>query len=209
MKGKRVTDYGSGVLGDWKTLGHGFYNPSGKAFADVDLLLVGDSITNRGKEEFVASMKTNHGADVAVNYWSGRPTTPAVDYVLSATTLPPRVIMAVGSNDIMDPSVMAAQIQRVLTNLAARPEPVELWWVDVQASRPAYPVADQRNAGWVNNQIHDAIDPEHVISWFRWFASSPGRIQTYIAADGIHPIEGVGTNFWAEILRQGVAASFG
>jgi hypothetical protein len=203
-----MTDYGSGTLGEWQKLHHGFYNPSGKPFADVDLLLVGDSITNRGKEEFVASMKTNHGADVAVNFWSGRPTTPAVDYLLSATKLPPRVIMATGTNDIMDPSVMQGQIQRVLNNLAARSEPVTLWWVDVQASRPAYAVADQRNTGWVNNQIHDAIGPIQTISWFRWFASSPGRIQTYISADGVHPIEGVGTNFWAEVLRQGVAPMF-
>lgn len=203
-----MTDYGSGTLGDWSGLQHGYYNPSGKAFADVDLLLIGDSITTRGMNEFASLMKTAHNADVAVNYWSGRPTTPAVDYLLSATKLPKRVIMATGTNDIMDPSVMSAQIQRVLANLSARPEPVMLWWVDVQASRPAYAVADQRNAGWVNTQIHDAIGPLQTIPWFRWFASSPGRIQTYISSDGIHPIEGVGTNFWAEVLRQSVAASF-
>lgn len=208
MKGKRVTDYGSGELGDWSKLSHGFYNPSGKAFGEVDLLLVGDSITNRGKEEFVSLMKTSHGADVAVNYWSGRPTTPAVDYVLSATVLPRRLVMATGTNDMMDPSVMAAQIKRIVDNLAARPEEVELFWVDTQASRPAYPVADQRNVGWVNQQIHDALELDHIVPWFRWFASNPARIQTYISADGVHPIEGVGTNFWAEVLRQTVAPSF-
>lgn len=203
-----MPDYGSGTLGDWSTMGHGFYNPSEKAFGDLDGLLVGDSITNLGKEEFVATMKANHDSDWGVNYWSGRPTTPAVDYVTSATKLPPRIIMAVGTNDIMNPPVMAAQILRLQQNIAARSEPVMLWWVDVQASRPAFPVADQRNTGWINNQIHDSLVPFQTIPWFRWFASNPARIQTYIKADGIHPIEGVGTNFWAEVLRQAVAPTF-
>lgn len=207
-----MTDYGSGVLGDWSKMDHGYYNPSGKGFAEVDGLLIGDSITNLGKEEFVGLMKVMHDSDWAVNYWSGRPTTPAVDYLLSATVLPRRVIMAVGTNDIMNPSVMTTQIQRVLTNLGARvdagQDPTELWWADLQTSRPAYPVADQRNCGWINTQIHDLIEPGHVIPWNRWFASNPSRITQYLKPDGIHPLPGVGTDFWAEVLRQGVAASF-
>lgn len=191
---------------------HGTYIPSGKALGDCDLLLVGDSIANRGKEEFASLMLARHGADVAVNYWSSRPTAPAVDFVISASELPKRIVMACGTNDIMNPPVMAAQIVRLKQYLldrgAADGKQYELFWVDVQAARPAYGIADQRNSGWVNNQIHDNIAFNRLISWFRWFAVAPARFEDYIATDGVHPIEGDGTQFWAEVIRQGVAPLF-
>lgn len=201
--------YGSGTLAPWQGLQHGVYNPDGVAtFDQADLLQIGDSITNLGKEELASTLSANFGAKVVVDYWSGRPTTPAVDRLLSLTYVPKRVIMATGTNDLFDPSVMAAQILRVKEWLAARPEVEHFWWIDTYASRVMYAAPDLRNTGWVNSQIRDAFPAEQIIPWSVWLASKPSRIGMYISPDGVHPISGAGTNFWADVIKQAVAPTF-
>src|SRR4051812_31113893 len=104
-----TVDFGSGPIGAWTTLTHGIDGP---ALDVADVLIVGDSITTRGKDELRAALAIE-GKTLAANYWNGRPTTPAVDYVLSATVLPPVLIMACGSNDVYTPTVMESQIHRL------------------------------------------------------------------------------------------------
>jgi len=193
--------YGSGDLGDWSNYAHGTIgNP-----ATADVLLVGDSITTRCWTDLRDSLAAK-GKTLAVNYWSGRPTTPAVDWLTTQLVVPPLVVMATGTNDIFNPPVMTAQIQRTKDYLIT---PERLLWVDVQAARTsqtaAVQLADQRNSGWVNNQIREQLTKSQIIPWSTWFASSPNRIPLYLQ-DGVHPWATSGTGhgdgcaFWAAVL---------
>lgn len=193
--------YGSGELGTWQTLSNGIIGDP----ATADVLVIGDSITGRCWTDLRDSLAAK-GKTLAVNYWSGRPTTPAVDWLTAQPTVSQLVVMATGTNDIFNPPVMTAQIQRVKAYL---PDPDRLLWVDVQVARTsqdaAVRLADQRNSGWVNNQLREQLDPSQIVPWSWWFASNPSRLALYLE-DGVHPWASAGTGhgdgaaFWAAVL---------
>lgn len=190
-------DYGSGALGSYSTLTHGV---SGN-FATANVGLVGDSITTRGYGQ-LAALLTPLGKTLATDYWSGRPTTPAVTSTIARPVLPKILVMATGTNDIFNPMVMAAQIARM--QAAPLPGVEHLIWVDVQCCRTAQTakvqLADQRNTQLVNTQIHDAFDVTHIVDWNRWLMyRGPAFLTTYLQ-DGVHPWISKGTQFWASIL---------
>jgi hypothetical protein len=204
--GARTTaiDYGSGPIGDWTTGAHGTLGDVTEADGDpvADVFVVGDSLTTLGRSDLIAAVNAE-GHSVAVNYWSGRPTAPAVDWVLSLTTKPKILVMATGTNDLFDPSVMTTQITRLLAGV---PSTTKVLWVDTHASRwsqsATVQVADQRNSGWVNVQIHDKLGPARVVPWSRWLQyRGPAYITNYLS-DGVHPKEGTGTAFWAEVIMK-------
>lgn len=178
-------DYGSGVLGNWQALTHGTVGDilgeqhDGTPVADV--LIVGDSITTRTYADLIARLNAA-GHTAAANYWSGRPTAPAVDWVLSLSTKPKLIVMATGSNDVMRPTVMTAQIKRLKAGL---PAGTQMLLVDVFVCRPAYAVADMRNSMAVNQQIYEQMGDGGVIGWAELFWSAPWR-QDYYLADGVH-----------------------
>lgn len=188
--------YGSGELGDWTTMSHGTIGDvtttDGTPVADV--IVVGDSITARCWP-YLRDLVEDNGHTLAVNYWSGRPTTPAVDWALSLSVKPGLLVMATGTNDIFNPPVMRAQALRTLAGVT---EDTQVMWVDVQAARPTTALADQRNTGWINAQIRDT--GVKVIPWSTWFASNPQRIKTYLTTDGVHPNPTTGCAFWAAVL---------
>lgn len=189
-----MTDYGSGTLGDWSANAHGYT----ANWATADIGIIGDSITTLGWSKLNTDLAAK-GKTLAANYWSGRPTTPALDWLMSNTILPPVVIVACGTNDIFDPTVMADQVARVVR------AGTEFFWVDVQASRWALAtsvqVADQRNSMWVNHQIWQGIPDNRVIPWSWWFASSPNRLTSYLT-DGIHPNTTTGVGFWSAVIQS-------
>lgn len=191
---KKLTDYGSGTLGDWSGNAHG----QTANWATADFGLIGDSITTLGWSKLNSDLAAK-GKTLAVNYWSGRPTTPAMDWLMSNTVLPPVVIVACGTNDIFDPTVMASQVSRAVR------AGTEFFWVDVQASRwslaTSVQVADQRNSMWVNRQIWDGVADTRVIPWSSWFWTSPNRLTSYLT-DGIHPNPTTGVNFWSAVLQS-------
>lgn len=199
-------DFGSGPIGDWTNNANGTIGDVTEADGDpvADVFVVGDSITTLGRSDLIAAMAAD-GRTVAINYWSGRPTAPAVDWVLSLTTKPKILVMATGTNDIFDPSVMSAQITRLLAGV---PSTTKVLWVDTHASRWSKPadvqVADQRNSGWVNVQIHDKMGPARVIPWSMWLQYRGPAYITHYLSDGIHPKAGTGTAFWAEIIMKSV-----
>lgn len=193
---RRIRSSCSGTLGDWSTFQHANFGDLTDLDGDpqADVVIVGDSITTRGYSE-LATWLAARGKTLAGNYWSGRPTAPAVDWALSLSTKPKILVMASGTNDIFDPAVMATQVAR-LTAWAGTT--TRLIWVRVQAARPATALCDQRNSMWVNAQI--SAGGEETCGWPDGFAQDPNRIGYYLLPDGVHPIEGVGTNYWAAVV---------
>ena len=229
--------YGSGVLGDWSGLSHGLYcfqpgatpadtaytraskagNPASSAAMACqgeDVRIYGDSITFGGKSALAAEFNAL-GYTLFVDAWSGRPTTAAVDALVAETSLPLRVIMAEGTNDIFNPTVMGAQVQRaenfIASYNASHGTNVELFWVDVQATRwgqtDVIERNDQRNSMAVNLEIYKRIPIEHVVSWTSRFMMNPNLLGTYLV-DGVHPKPGAGYAYWAAVIR-GWMQSFG
>ena len=229
--------YGSGVLGDWSGLSHGLYcfqpgttpadtaytraskagNPASSAAMACqgeDVRIYGDSITFGGKSALAAEFNAL-GYTLFVDAWSGRPTTSAVDALVAETSLPLRVIMATGTNDIFNPTVMGAQVQRaenfIASYNASHGTNVELFWVDVQATRwgqtDVIERNDQRNSMAVNLEIYKRIPIEHIVSWSSRFMMNPALLGTYLV-DGVHPKPGAGYAYWAAVIR-GWMQSFG
>jgi hypothetical protein len=196
---QRTTANCSGSLGDWTSLTHSNFGDLTDLDGDpqADVVIVGDSITTRGYSE-LATWLAGRGKTLAGSYWSGRPTTPAVDWALSLSTKPKILVMASGTNDIFDPAVMLAQVQRLKAWADAAPK-TRLIWVRVQAARPATALCDQRNSMWVNAQIATGMAGGETCGWPDGFAQDPNRLANYLQ-DGIHPYEGIGTNYWAAVL---------
>ena len=202
-------DNGSGCLDPlWPTRAHGQYGN----LAGPDVMLVGDSITTLCKA-YVTTRLQAQNLTYGVSYWSGRPTQAAVDWVLSLSVKPKTVVMAIGTNDIYNTPVMAAQIQRLVNGLA--PHGTRIMWVDVRAERPSYAVADMRNSRAVNTQIWSAagITP---VKWMGWFDEQPNRRSLYIDKGGVHPTNpGTpavpnypnGCDFWGGAVSPSVVAA--
>lgn len=202
----RIVDYGSGQLGDWQSWGHSDQTDATRPVGTVpwsvaDVGIIGDSITNRCWPRLNTRLQAE-SATLAVNYWSGRPTTPAVDWVLqwiaSGEPLPRVLVMAAGANDIYAPPVMQAQVARLK---AALPSTTELLWVDVHVAKwgtsydTAKQVSDMRNSMWVNSQIRAVLPDAQVVPWAAQVAAIPGRniALSYYLQDGVHPWAAAGT----------------
>lgn len=208
-------DYGSGALGDWSTLQHGETGD----WSTADVGIYGDSITTRGKNALATAL-SGIGATLATNYWSGRPTTPAVDSLLGKAadleaqgkTLPRIIVMACGTNDFSQPMVLGPQIQRVKDAALENNGMQHLLWVDIHLCRTGLSlqtqVYDERNTCLLNNQIHDAFDVDHIVDWNRWLNYRGTSYPPMYLEDGVHPWVGAGTGhgdgtaFWADILKR-------
>jgi hypothetical protein len=213
------TLYGSGCLTDWATMQHGVDGD----VASADVLMVGDSITNRCRL-YLRARLVPYGLTIAFDYWSSRPTAdiPTVSTAAGAVTRTlsysriyqpdgfKAVVMGDGTNDIFDPSTMAFNLAR----MKVIDSPV--LWGNVYASRSTSYSADLRNTGWVNNQIQASGFP--IVDWYGFLASYPGyRIPNYLA-DGIHPTyvslpptqptlgDGSGCDAWAAVYAPRIAA---
>lgn len=227
--------YGSGVLGDWSTLSHGLYcfNPNGtlqnyytkaarktQALSSAaltcsgeDIRVYGDSITFGGKSALAVELG-KYGLTTYVDAWSGRPTTPIADAICAETTtgLPADVLVASGTNDLFNPTVMAGQIQRIKTCIAQKNAArasidgvvTKLFWVDVQATRwgqtDVIERNDQRNSMAVNLAIYQNLDKGQIVQWTQRFMSNPSLLGNYLV-DGVHPNTTTGYPYWAAILR--------
>lgn len=195
--------FGSGTLADYTIYSHGVIGD----FATADVGIVGDSITTLGHADFNAAMALL-GKTTARDYWSSRPTKPAVDTTLSRPVLPRIMIMACGTNDIFNPIGMGAQIARFTPTVLAAKGVQHLFWVDVHCCRTKLPlqtqIYDERNSCLVNNQIHDAIERDHVIQWHNTLNGRGNSWPPYYLSDGVHPKPSIGTKYWAAILKNAI-----
>ena len=188
----------SGVLGDWSGYAHGNFGDLTDVDGDpqADVVVVGDS-TLTGVTGELAAWLAARGKTLAGNYWSGRPTAPAVDWAKSLTTKPRILVVLAGTNDIFNPAVMAGEVADLQAWADLEPK-TRLIWVRVQAARPATALCDQRNSMWVNAQI--SAHARETCGWPDGFAQDPNRIGNYLKPDGIHVIEGVGSNYQAAVI---------
>lgn len=202
-----MTNYGSGLLANWATGTPSVSTPATiAAAADGGVWEFGDSIASRTQYDLAVQLGPR-GQTLAVNNWGGRPTLPTVDvledWLCTYGDPAPQIIMACGTNDIFDPPVMAAQIERTMALVGGR---ADVFWKDVQVCRTngSLQVADQRNTGWVNQQIHAAVECHtnlHLIPWFNSLASVPSRLGKYLV-DGVHPNPTTGQAFHNAIVLQ-------
>jgi len=190
--------YGSGYLGNWLLLSHrgssveqcttAYQSPLG-------VYAIGDSITNQTFSTLTSKLVAD-GRPPCINAWSGRPTRPGVDWLQAQNgRLPKTLLIAKGTNDIFDPSVMAAQAKRALA-LAGSGRKV--YWVNVYAKRAVsggcYATADLRNSALINQTLRSVRNtysgtPGYaqmvIIDWYAFLTASSSRPGLYLS-DGVH-----------------------
>jgi len=194
-------NYGSGVLGAWERQARAISNEAQvrRTRENDGVFMFGDSI---GVQDGPALAKqlSQLGISVAVHNWAGRPVTPAVDALDTWAQdygLPHRILMSVGSNDIFTPPAVAAQVDRTMQIVG---DERTVYWVNVQAARPAHgpgvQVSDQRNSAWINLQLAEAqrrYQNLRIVPWAEHLASKPNRLARYLR-DGLHPSVPLGQN---------------
>lgn len=205
-------DYGSGVLGAWANSTRAIATDATiRQVRDANgIYMFGDSISVQDGRALAERLNTD-GILLAVHNWSGRPTAPAVDALQDWATnfgMPQRILMATGTNDIFNPPVMAAQIDRTMSIVGPTRT---VYWVNVQAARAAdaydaYRLSDQRNSGWVNLQLADA-QKRHpnlkIVHWAEFLAAKPSRMSpTMYLRDGVHTTVPLGQNARNELIAQ-------
>ncbi|MEU8224678.1 hypothetical protein [Kribbella sp. NPDC048915] len=205
--------YGSGALGDWTILGRSISSTATITYVrdHNGVCMFGDSIAVQDGKA-LATKLSSHGITLAVHNWSGRPTAPAVDALENWAVkygLPRRILMATGTNDIFNPPVFAAQVDRAMKIAGANRTVI---WVNTQISRTAksaaIQVADQRNSAWINSQLHDA-DKKYpnlkIVRWAEYLAAQPSRL-TSCLREGVHTTVPVGQNARNDLIVQAITA---
>lgn len=210
-------DYGSGVLGPWENSSKAISTLTQiRPVLDTDgLFMFGDSISVQDGYSLALLLKDRTGDQIAVHNWSGRPTKPAVDALAQwadAYGLPGRILMATGSNDIFNPPVFAAQVDRTMS--IAGPNRT-VFWVNVQVARTretaAVQLADQRNSAWINLQLADAQRRHprlRIVRWAEFLAAYPWRLgaEAYLR-DGVHTTVPLGQNARNELIVRAVESA--
>ncbi|MFI5690732.1 hypothetical protein ACIA58_02740 [Kribbella sp. NPDC051586] len=206
--------YGSGVLGSWAngTRAISTTTQIHRVLETDGVYMFGDSISVQDGKSLATRLLGRDGSQMAVNNWSSRPTSGAVDALQQWATaygLPRRILMASGSNDIFDPPKFAAQLDRAMS-IAGRNRTV--YWVNIQAVRKSVDatmqLADQRNSSWLNMQMYDAQEKYtnlRIIRWAEWLWVKPYRLLNYLR-DGVHPSVPLGQDARNELIVQSLTA---
>ena len=206
--------YGSGQLGDWTILSRAISTDATiKYVRDNDgVYMFGDSISVQDGKALATQLISRTGKSIAVHNWSGRPTAPAVDALQSWAIkygLPRRILMATGTNDIFNPPVFAAQVDRAM-KLAGSGRTVV--WVNVQIARTAksaaIQLADQRNGAWINSQLSDAQKKYpnlRIVRWAESLAAKPSNLTTYLR-EGVHTTVPAGQTARNDLILQALIA---
>ena len=202
--------YGSGTLGSWENGARAISTTTQiHRVLDTDgVFMFGDSISVQDGKSLATRLLNRDGSQMAVNNWSSRPTSGAVDALqqwAAAYGLPRRILMASGSNDIFDPPKFAAQVDRAISIVGRNRT---LYWVNIQAVRKSVTatmqLADQRNSSWLNMQMYDAQEKYsnlRIIRWAEWLWVKPYRLVNYLR-DGVHPSVPLGQDARNELIVQ-------
>ncbi|MGZ0150396.1 hypothetical protein ACXJJ3_25285 [Kribbella sp. WER1] len=204
--------YGSGALGSYQKNDRVIASGAEvrHVVASDGIVLFGDSIAVQDGAALGKLLQQQLGTSFAQYSWAGQPTSAAVDEMaawVKAYGLPRRIVMAVGSNDIFDPSAFGAQVERALR--IAGPKRT-VYWVDVQVARTDKPaavqIADQRNSEWINLQLEQA-QLQHlnlrVVHWAEFLAAHPERLHTDLR-DGRHTTVPAGQDARNTLILQAI-----
>jgi hypothetical protein len=207
--------YGSGDLGNWQPLSRAISTEASirNVIAKNGVFMFGDSISVQDGKSLAIRLMGRTGDPLAVNNWSGRPTAPSVDALeLWAQNygLPRRILMAVGTNDIFNPPVFAAQVDRTMSIVGPNRTVV---WVNTQIARTAksaaVQLADQRNSAWINLQLADAQKRHSnlvIVRWAEYLAVRPSRLTAYLR-EGVHTTVPAGQDARNELIVRALAAA--
>jgi hypothetical protein len=156
------------------------------------VFLFGDSIAAQDGPALERRLTSRSGDPIAMDSRPGRPTREAVDVLENWAHrygLPNRIVMAVGSNDVLAPQDFTAQVDRAMR--IAGPNRT-VYWVDVYVSRAResarVKAVDQHNSAWINQQLAAAAEryPRlRIIRWAEFLAARPGRLHNDLR-DGVH-----------------------
>ncbi|TDD19526.1 hypothetical protein E1218_23910 [Kribbella turkmenica] len=210
-----ANSYGSGELLNWTTSSRALTGEAAvqAVVARDGVFMFGDSIAVQDGKALATRLKDRTGDIMAVHNWSGRPTTPAVDALQEWATkygMPRRILMATGTNDIFNPPVLAAQIERTMK--IAGPNRTVVW-CNIQVARSnqsaSVQLADQRNTAWINLQLSDAQKRHpnlRIVRWAEYLAAKPARLTMYLR-QGIHTTVPYGQDARNELMVQALAAT--
>jgi hypothetical protein len=206
--------FGSGSLGAWDKMGKSIASDAQirKARDHDGIYMFGDSLGVQDGAPLTKQLAAM-GIVMAVDNWSGRPTTQAVDALQTWALeygLPRRILMSIGTNDIFVPPAFAAQVDRTM-QIAGDDRTV--YWVNVQAARlsrgPAVQVADQRNSMWINLQLAEAArryQNLHIVPWAEYLAAKPNRLGSYLR-DGFHTTVPLGQRARNSLIVKAIRSS--
>lgn len=204
--------YGSGTLGPWQDLVRRISSDDDIRAALVfnGIFTFGDSIAVQDGPALERLLRNRTGDSIAVHDWSGQPTSAAVDALADWERrfgLPSRIVMAVGSNDIFDPTAFGAQVERAM-QLAGPSRTV--YWVNVYVGRVRQPAeiraADESNSAWINQQLEQAAvrHPNlRIVRWAEYLATRPDGPANYLR-DGIHTSDPLGKDARNELILQAI-----
>jgi len=181
---------GSGNLSQWRANPHTVVADCAIGPVGRRVLVVGDSITSRTKDVLTSTL-TAAGWSVCIDSQPGQPTWYALDNFKTDGSFPAYVdviVMATGSNDIFDPTRLAAQVQRARTYAGTRP----MLWVNVFVHRSganaSYRSHDLLNSAKVNRLLVNRYGWRFVtatVDWSGVLTRRPARQATHLV-DGVH-----------------------
>jgi lysophospholipase L1-like esterase len=175
---------------DWKKLGRLISSRQQieRVVRTDGVFMFGDSLGVGGGPALAQRLAARTHDALAMHNWSGQPTAPAADALAAwARTygLPRRILMATGSNDIFNPPVVTAQIDRVMSIVGKTRTVV---WVNVWVARRKTAATDRLNSARVNRQLTAATHryPNlQLVHWAEFLDADPARPRRYLR-DGVH-----------------------
>lgn len=188
-------DYGSGFHGDY-----GMYkretSPEKQqraAARSIDgCLVIGDSIATFVVKDLVADLRRNLGSTCVHDTWPGRATEGTANALLDLKRrygLPRRIVVMSGTNDIFNPPLFEAQMNRIIE--AIGPDRQILWVSTFDSRRPstAQSKADERNTAWINSVLEARASKTpnmQIVPWDSLFRDNSGNVEAMLP-DGVHP----------------------
>jgi len=175
--------------------------------------MFGDSIAVQDGPALEKLVAAQTGTPVAVHDWSGQPASAAVDALAEWSRkygLPDRIVMAVGTNDIFEPSAFATEVEQAMK--IAGPKRT-VYWVNVHANRfdmsAAVQSADRANSELINRALDQAAVRHRnlrVVRWSEFLSARAGQVRTYLR-DGIHTTQPAGQRARNALIAQALESS--
>lgn len=158
------------------------------------VFLFGDSIAVQDSTALERNLLDRTGDSIAMDNKSRRRTRETIDVLETRSRtygLPGRIVLAVGSNDVFDPTGFTAQVDRALR--IAGPDRT-VYWVNVYVRG--------HDSASINQQLAAAqtrYPNLRIIPWSEFLTTKPARLRTYLR-DGVHTTVPLGQDARNELI---------